>query len=64
MARLEQVNRKDVERVLLRVEQTIDPDAANLVRAYLDMLEGQVRAYQLGDDQVSDDALAWIGTLE
>lgn len=53
----QRVTRRDIERLLLRIEQTIGPEEANLLRAHLSMLESQLRAYQLDNDQISDDAL-------
>jgi len=63
MAGLARVERTDVERVLARVEQTLGPDEANLLRDYLTMLEGQVRIYQLEGD-AAEDLVQWAGALE
>jgi hypothetical protein len=58
------VTRQDVDSALARLESRSVEDA-NLLRAYLDMLEGLVRLYQLGDDAIPDDELpGWGGALE
>src|SRR3990172_9730081 len=49
------VTRADVDAVLTRLESRSVEDA-NLLRAYLAMLEGQVRVYRLGDELLPDDA--------
>ena len=49
------ITRADVDAALSRLESR-SVDDANLLRAYLAMLEGQVRVYRLGDELLPDDA--------
>ena len=42
----QRVTHQDVDSALLRIERTIGPEEANLLRAYLSMLESQLRRYR------------------
>ncbi len=58
----QRVTRQQVDQVLERVEE-IDVDDANLLRAYLVQLEGQIRVYELeGDDEQALEA--WAGAVK
>jgi hypothetical protein len=58
------VTRREVDQTLARVEERMGPDQANLLRAYLVMLESQLRVSRLGDDADPDDSPGWQGALE
>ena len=45
------VTRTDIDGVLVQVELVLGPEAANMLRAYLAMLEGQLRVHELGSDE-------------
>lgn len=49
------VTRIDIDNALLRVERgESDQDDANLIRAYLDGIEGRLQVYELGDDEAEE----------
>ena len=49
------VTRQEVEQALDQVEARLGPDRANLLRAYLRMLESQLRVYRLGHDDEQEE---------